>query len=29
MMGWDQSSTGVDIHQWVDNVKLTVWWTAV
>jgi hypothetical protein len=21
----DKSSTGVDIHQWVDNVKLTVW----
>jgi hypothetical protein len=21
----DQSSTGVDIHQWIDNVKLTVW----
>lgn len=21
----DESSTGVDIHEWVDNVKLTVW----
>jgi hypothetical protein len=21
----DQSSTGVDIHQWIDSVKLTVW----
>ncbi len=21
----DKSSTGVDIHEWVDNVKLTVW----
>jgi len=21
----DKSSTGVDLHQWVDNVKLTMW----